>query len=346
MRYRGMLVMALCLASATSATAATRTLDVLPSVVWHHARTGLTMPPALGSLPRNEVGDFGKAEADLFVQYRGTEGTEATVYVFHPGLDSVPLWFDRIRTAIATREKFGTAELVAPTSFPLRPGAPAAGLRATYALKGSSFRATAEAVAPVGDWLVVVRLSSPTMDAGALDTELTAILAGIGWPTDKMDAPAAEPVKPCTTMPVFRKAKLIKPDMMQALLGAVMPGAIEDRRSKDKASIPTYCRAQEGPDGKWAVYKVEGEEKGYVLALGDAGRAIGVQPSIAALVNKSRPAFSLTYMDLTEWRIYPDVSEQLPPEQALDIVEKTAPISAANTLDGKKSITIGNVGGK
>jgi len=344
MRYRDMLIAASCLASATAATAATRTLDVLPSMVWHHARTGLTMPPALGSLPRNEVGDFGTEEADLFLQYRSTEGTEATIYVFHPGLDSVPVWFDRIRTAIAVREKFGTADLVAPTSFPLRPGAPAAGLRATYALKGSSFRATAEAVVPVGDWLVVVRLSSPTMDAGALDSELTAILGNIGWPTDKMDAPAAEPVRPCATMPVFRKAKLIKPNMMQALLGAAMPGAIEDQRTKDKAPMPTYCRVQEGANGQWAVYKVEGEEKGYVLALGDAGRAIGVQPSMAALVNKTRPAFSLTYMDLTEWRIYPDVSEQLPPEQAIDIIDKTAPISAVSTLDGKKSITITNVG--
>ncbi|HMI18875.1 MAG TPA: hypothetical protein VK533_04965 [Sphingomonas sp.] len=320
-----------------------RTLDVLPSMTWQHARTGLTMPPYLGSLPRNEVGDFGTVEADLFLQYRGADGTEATIYVFHPGVDSVPLWFDRVQAAIVARGKFGTIGDAQATAFAVRPGAPATALRVTYPLKGSAFLATAAAAVPVADWLVVVRLSSTSKDAAAVDAELTAVVNGIGWPADKLEAPVAAPIKPCGTMPSFHKAKLIKPDMMQALVGAAVSGAVAtDRKDANdhRASIPTYCRAQQAADAAWGVYRVEGEERGYVLALGDDGRAIGVQPSLAALVNKTKPAYSLAYMDLTEWRIYPDVSDQLPPEQALDIVDHTNPIASADTLSGKGSITI------
>lgn len=331
------MALALSLAAA-SPVGAKRMLDVLPSMAWHHSRTGLVLPPYLGSLPRNELGDLGTEEVDLFAQYRGDEGTVATIYVFHPGLDSVPIWFDRAQAVIRARPEFGTPGGAPPQVFAVRPGAPEAGLRVTYAMTGGNVRSTAAAVVPVEDWLVVVRLSSSKLEAPALESELTAILNGIGWPADKLDAPAAKPVKPCDAAPSFRKAKLLKPDMAQALMGAIT-GAVADE-DKGKHAPPVYCRAQQAADGNWGVYQVEGSDGGYVLALEDAGRAIGVQPSLAALINKSKPAFTVTLMDLTETRTYGDVSALLPPEQALDLVGHHAPIATTRTLGDKKDITI------
>ncbi len=333
--------LAIVLAAAMAAPAtAKRFLDVLPSVTWNHAATGLSMPPSLGPLPRNEVGDFGTAETDLFLQYRSSDdATEATIYVFHPGLDSVPVWFDRIQAIVHARADFGKAGEGAPQAFAVRPGGPAAGLRIALPLTGGSQRSTGVAVAPVGDWLVVVRLSSSALDAASLDGVLTAVLNGIGWPTDKTGAaPAAMPVRPCASLPSFHKGKLLKPDMAQALMGAIVGAAADD---KGKAAPPVYCRAQQAADGNWGVYQVEGSGPGYVLALEDAGRAIGVQPSIAGFITKSsKPAFTLTLMDLTEMRNYGDVSALLPPEQALDLVNHNAPISAVNTLGDKKNIRL------
>lgn len=332
------LALALALAAATPA-AAKRTLDVLPSMTWHHSRTGLTLPPYLGSLPRNELGDFGTEEADLFAQYRGDDGTVATIYVFHPGLDSVPVWFDRVEAAVRTRTDFGKFGETQPRAFAVRPGAVTTGLRATLALTDGKERSTALAVAPVGDWLLVVRLTSPKLEAAALDGELTAILNGIGWPADKPGAAAATPVKPCEVLPQFRKARMLQPNMAQALMGAIT-GAVADEDKSKGTPPPVYCRAQQAADGSWGVYRAEGAEDGYVLALGDAGRAIGVQPSLAALVNKSKPAFTLTFMDLTETRAYGDVSVLLPPEQALDLVSHHAPIATSSTQGDKRNITI------
>jgi len=332
------LVLGLALAAATP-VAAERTLDVLPSMTWHHARTGLTLPPYLGSLPRNELGDFGTEEADLFAQYRGGDGTVATIYIFHPGLDSVPVWFDRVEAAVRARTDFGKFGDAEAQAFALRPGAPMAGLRATLALSDGKERSTALAVAPVGDWLVVVRLSSPKLEAAALDGELTAILNGIGWPTDRLGGPAAAPVKPCEILPRFRKARMIQPDVAQALMGAITGAVADEEKGKDTPPA-IYCRAQQAADGTWGVYRAEGAGDGYMLALQDAGRAISVQPSLAALVNKSRPAFTVSFLDLTETRIYGDVSALLPPEQALELVNRQAPIATSSTQGDKKNITI------
>jgi hypothetical protein len=332
------LALGLALCVAIPATAK-RTLDVLPSVVWHHAQTGLTLPPYLGALPRNELGDYGTEEADLFAQYRLDDGTAATIYVFHPGLDSVPVWFDRVEAAVRARTDFGKFGEMQPRAFAVPPGAVMAGLRATIALTGGDARSTALAVAPVGDWLVVVRLSSPKLEAAALDGEMTAILDGIGWPPDKPGAPVAVPVKPCGALPHFRKARMLQPNMAQALMGAITGAVAGDDKSK-ATPPPVYCRAQQAADATWGVYRAEGAEDGYVLALEDAGRAIGVQPSLAALINNSKPAFTVTFMDLTETRTYGDVSALLPPEQALDLVSHHAPIATSSTQGGGKNITI------
>ena len=340
---RNIVLATLALAAAAPA-AANRMLDVLPSMKWQHARTGLVMGPYLGSLPRGGVGDYGTEEADLFLDYRGADGTVATIYVFHPGLDSVPLWFDRVQAQIFVHQNFGKpgdAIFGKPgdataKAFAIRPGAPAASLRIAYPMQGGDIASTAAAVVPVADWLVVVRLSSPKLAVAELDAELTRILDDISWPADKLDAPVAVPVAACAELPVFHKAKLLQPDIMQALLGGIA-SQVED---KEKKPVPTFCRAQQEPAAQWGVYRAAGEGKGYVLALADAGRAIAVDPSLAAEVHKTKPAFSLRFMDLTQQRTYPDVSDQLPPEQALEIVNTTNPIASAGTLDHKGSITI------
>lgn len=326
---------ALALLPSAPALADLRPLNVPASAGWQHARTGIVMRLRLGGLTREKIGDYGNEEADIALTYKQQDvDAVATIYLFHPGIDSVPLWFDRILAQIAVhKDKYGTAGAASPIAFAVRPGAPDAALRIVYPMQGGSLSSTGVAVVPVADWLLVVRLSSSKLDASALDAKLTAILNDMGWPDDKLTAPAAKPVADCAQMPSFRKGKLLPADMTQVLLNSMLSGA----GPKDQKAVPEYCRAQQAPDGSWGVYRAQGANDGYLLALADAGRAIGVVPGIAL---KRDPGYSLTFFDLTRRMNYPNVSAMVPPEQALQFVNSAAPVSSVSTIGEEHNITI------
>jgi hypothetical protein len=312
-------------------------LDVPAKSGWQHAQTGLTLMSHLGGLTRRSIGDFGNEEADLALAYDDGDaakpGTTASLFLFHPGIASVPIWFDRAQTAIMAGRAFSGLSASSPIAFAAKPGGPADGLRVTYGVQNGTVTSTALAAIPVGQWLLVVRMTSSALDPAALDAKLSALLHDIRWPADQAAGPAAVPIAACTKLRVFKKAKVLPPDMTQMLFNAVLPDAVA---KEDKTPV-TYCRAAEGPNAAWAVYQAEGADDGYVLALGDGGRAIGVAP---ALVLKGRPAYAVTMFDLTRRLNFPNVSALLPPEQAIDLANGTAPLSATSTLGGKTDITI------
>jgi hypothetical protein len=321
---------------ATPAQSDLRPLDVPLTSGWQHAETGVILMPKLAGMERRSLADNGANEFDIVAQYGTSDGTTATIFLFHPGIDSVPLWFDRSRAVI---EHLGAFDMASATTTPARSFAPpgsdgASALRISYALKDGRVRSSALAVIPTADWLVVVRLSSVRLEVAALDTVMTDFIAAIRWPTGVAPAPAALPVAACAEpLLSFAKAKLVKPDMTEILLGSMVASA----GNKAGEAPLTYCRDGEGRVD-YGVYRVVETGDGYAIALGDAGRAIGVWPAPA--LGKGPRRYSVTLQDLARSVMFPSFDRLPPPDQVIEMTRHQPPISVAERHGNKTSVTL------
>lgn len=310
-----------------AASADLRRLEVPVTAGWQHDATGLVLTPQLAGLSRVKVEDFGTEEVDLAITYGNAEHTIGSVYVFHPGLDNVPVWFDRSQTAILTRSDYGsTVGNAEPRAFAVTPGTVNDSLRITYALTGGQLTATALAMVPLGDWLVAVRLSSPTMSAEALDQTMSAILTGIDWPANRVSGPEARPVAACGAPLEFGKAKVLKTDLAQVMINSVLSATVS-KDPHDKKAPPIFCREGTAREPAWNIYRPDAAKDRYIIALNDAGQAVGVQPSP---FRKGDPSYSIVMFDLTAARTFPNVSALPTPQFALEVVTKLAPLSSTS----------------
>jgi len=231
MRFVNSLAMALALSLPTTtamAVAGERKLPVPADKGWQHAASGIVLPASLAGLPRTSLIDLSDDERDMVIEFSDANAlTVATVYIFHPGMMSVPVWFDRTQTVGGLRDIYHglTPASAQPTAFAPPGAGVASGLRQIYTPGGGDLRATGIAVAQVSDWLVVVRLSSRTMIPAAADQRMSDVIAAIRWPGTVTAAPAAVPVAPCPDRLKTRKAKIIQPTMAQALFGAALISA-------------------------------------------------------------------------------------------------------------------------
>lgn len=328
----------LLLATTSSAAAqgAGRTLAVPADKKWQHAATSLIVPTSLAGLPRTEITDSGEAELDISLQFGSTDTTAATIFLFRPALMSVPIWFDRVETQVLRRDTFGQATAIdTPSGFAVPGGTATSALRRVYRPAHPPFSATGVAVLPLGEWLVVVRLSSRELSTAALDARLSAAVAELGWPARKpgeAEAPAAVPVQPCaTSLRYDAKAKMKKPDMAQGLIGAtlaMMASKAPDPAAKEEESQPaTFCRDGE-PTIELGVYRsTPGDEQAYTIAIADAGNTVSVYPDLFS--DAKKPGFAVTLNMLDRSYVFPPFDRLPEPARVLQALNKTQPISSA-----------------
>lgn len=342
-RCAAALLAAMTLAVPMVAQAQQPTAIEVPAVKkWKHAGTGVIVPQALAGLPRTRITDSTAGEFDMSIQFGDPEATQLTIYLFRPALASVPVWFDRAETQILDRDIFGHAAPVGdPIAF-VPPGATAASaLRRIYVPEKRPFIATGAAMVPLGEWLVAARLSSTSLDPVALDAKLLEALGGLGWPAPVAGAspdPIASPIQPCTTPAGFSgKAKVKKPDMTAALLGALVVSAANDPevRKTPVEGPQGFCREGK-PRTELATYRTLADSKGYVIALGDAGRTISVYPELA--LDKGSPGYAVSFNDLATGYVYPGFDRLPEPDKVFEMVRKTRPISSSTR--GSKTLTI------
>lgn len=322
----------------------TTAIQVPAAKKWKHAGSGIIVPQALAGLPRTGIADSTASELDVSIQFGDADNTRLTIYLFRPALASVPVWFDRAETQILARDTFGHAAAVGdPIVFAPPGGSTASALRRIYVPDKAPVTATGVAVLPLGEWLVAARLSSTRLDPAALDAKLTAALADLGWPAPAAAAapsPAASPVQPCTTPAGYSgKAKLKKPNMSAALIGALLVSVPHDPKTeRTPAEGPQgFCR--EGrPRPEMATYRALADSRGYVIALGDAGRTINVYPEI--VLDKGQPGFAVSLNDLGIGYVYPSFDRLPEPEKAFEMVRKTRPISSSALGTKTLNITI------
>jgi hypothetical protein len=329
-------LLAVALTAATQAQAR-REIAAPAGASWKHAQTGISLPSSLLGIMRGSIGDNSSSEVDVFADYGDGQVTTITLYVFHPALASVPMWFDRSETQVLMRDVYGNATPVAaPVAFAPPNGKAASGLRRIYLPGKGPYKSTGLAIVPMGEWLVAVRISSQQFDAAALDTKLDVVIKALGWPESASDADAAVPIEACATPIAYaKKAKLKAPSMMDALLGATIATMKPTDEEKAKAVPVTWCR-EGAPKQEYAVYRAIGNDTGYTIAMGDAGRVINVSPGLA--LDSKDPGYRLSLGLLDQTLVYPSFDKLPAPDAAIDAVMKNRPISSASR--GGKEVTI------
>ena len=331
-----MLVLALIVATPVAA----RDLGVPADKGWKHAETGLILMPQLAGLARTALTDATETEHDVAAQYDAADKSVfATIYLFHPAISDVALWFDRSQTALETRDIFRHAAPASadPIAFAAANSGTATSLRQVYAAPGGAYRSTALAVVPVGEWIVSLRMSAKTLTADQLDARLQQAIKAVRWPPSATTATLATvPIETCATPLTFTKAKQAKPngsDLLMSLMASTMAAkAKTDQKSAPPVPRPTWCR-----DGtastEYGVYRSSASSGGYVMALYDAGRVISVYPSLMGQVDKSGTyAVSLEDVEGTT-SVFPSFTALPSPKQVWDLVGSG---KRSGTMKGKQ----------
>ncbi len=346
--------LALCLGTTLALVPAPAFAD--PIVVdvaarWSHAQTHFSFAPQVSEFERIAIQDFGKDELDVSAAYSDrTSGTEVTIYLFHAGLADASVWHDRIVSAMGSGE-LGELNMreARTTIFTPPSGQTSAGIRTVAPLSGKSAKATGVAIYPFADWLLAIRATSHRLDAPALDARLAAFVEALSAPQAPIDAPPAYPILACDSALPQKPAKIYKPTMMDALLGASVD--IPDKKSPyDKASLPlekaTWCRDPVSTRD-YGVYRSNGTRKSYIVAVGDAGMTASVAPDTLSGVfrSDSANAFQMTVRTVDHAYAYPRFTGLPAVEQVIAQITKGQPISSATRGSPDRTLTLPSMSG-
>lgn len=320
-------------------------INVPANAGWKHAGSGVILRSKIAGAVRGKIVDSSASELDVMVQYDEGGATPVTLYIFRPSLMSVPMWFDRSETQILLRsDVYGAVKPATAIRAFAAPhaGAPSA-LQRIYVPGKTEFKSTALAVIPLGEWLVVVRVSSSELGPVELDVGLSEIIAGIGWPEKIPDSPAAVPVAACTdVLPYAKKAKGPEArhdsgvDRRSNIRGGRRQGS---QRKGSGAGGETHAAAlvprRHARRRIWRLSR-EGERNAYVLAAGDAGITTSVGP---AMPLGDDPGYTLSLGMLDRNLVFPNFDKLPSPATAFDAINTLRPVSSVT--HGSKDMTIG-----
>jgi hypothetical protein len=331
------LVCAMLVAATAPASAQLRSLNVPNDKGWQHAQTGLILMARLGEFQRTDLADNGTSELDVAATYQiGGEASTASVYLYRPGIDDLPMWFDRSLYLMGVNDRIQVgAPIGAITRFALPGSNIESGLRSVYTLNNNPEGATGLAIAPLGAWLVAIRLTSQRMNPTKLDATLAALMTKIRWPGDRTAPKTAIPIAPCASAIKYKRAKLIKPDLTQVLLSAALLATTAKSAKSAQPSKPViYCRA-DAASSDFTTYRANESRNSYVMAIGDAGIAVQVMPAISLSKDSS---FSVVLKTLSSSDIYPNYNALPDPKQVFALLGSASPMSRAGR--GQQDITL------
>jgi hypothetical protein len=320
-----------------------RTIEIPASAAWQHAESGMVLQSKVAGLARGKILDRTPDERDVSMEYGGKDGLYTTIYVYQTLLPVTGIWMDRAVTSVRLRPGWNAGD-ASPAIIPFtRPGGTAAsGLRTSLDLNVASPKSTAIAIAPLGNWLVKIRMTSTVLDRAALQTRMTQFIEGLRWPASTKAEPAAAVVQPCPTALALKRAKIVREDMADSLMNALMGVAMADVEAEidSKSLAPAaYCR-EPGPLDQMSVYRPDGSAERYVIAMGDDGIALSVAPAfdLDALGSdrRGKQRVSMTLLDRNATSALPSFNRLPPPEQALQVARSSAPSMSVTVGKPKK----------
>ncbi len=335
------LLVAAFMISAAPANSQLRSLDVPNDKGWQHARTGIILMSKLGNFQRSDLKDNGTSESDVSATYFSADKKDtASIYIYRQGIVSLPIWFDRSLYAMTTNPKISIGSPLGPITRFIPPNSRTeSGLRIVFNLRGSDRGATGLAMVPFGEWLVAVRLTSPTMTSVQLDANLLEVLSKVRWPEKRPLDEVAVPIAPCPNSLKTKRAKVVPPDLAQALIGATLSSIVTTKTGQDSEKenrTVIYCR--EGMQTlDYGAYRGNADTKGYVLAIGDAGVGASVYPGFS--LNGEKGQYSVTLARHDSLNSYPSFNALPEPKQVFALVMSRGPMSS--TTRGGNSIILG-----
>ncbi len=330
---------------------------------YRHELSGLVIPATLGGLPRTSARAFAPDHLDEAFNFATPDvGEDITVFVFRNVSGSVPVWFDRVTSAIEHREVYGDTTIAAPATAFTPPGQrTASGLIEVWRPGKGRYRSTGMAFMPLGpQWYVELRYSSATVTPAAMDARLREVIGAIGWPGRIESQPAATPVTDCTTpLALTGRASAIAAGQQSSaniLLGAMVASMAGKHSAKDPRQPPrAWCRdtGSYGLPAQHGVYRPIGTSDQYLLAFNDAGRGIWVAPNTLALTVNGEAAaksgatggapaltWSIAVDDIAQTIGFADRDRLPPPDQAAAIVRSEPYASKTSTWGDKRNVTI------
>lgn len=321
-----------------------RNIETQTGQDWKHEQTGVVIPAKLSGFERKYIRDLTDKELDVFAQYYN-EGsrTRVTLFLYRAALDSVPLWFDTANTSLRKNTGFvaNTNEIVSSTFTP--PGqSDASGMIAVYETGARDFKSTGVAMFPVNGWLAKVRFTSVELTAPEMVAALQSILEAVAWPENMNSGPEAVAIQPCENkLKLTEKVKRIKPTLTDALIGGVLSVAADTDDTITEKETVIYCRDPQD-FGRFSIYRADGSKNGYILPLGDAGRALSIfKNELGGAIGGSRDKrYTPMNMQLDHSKVYADLTKLPTPRLLLAATGDDAVISSTTTWP-KGDSTIG-----
>jgi hypothetical protein len=343
----------MALSSGQPAAAQATPIEIGESAIWRQDDARFTLPPTLDGLVRTQIVDYGDRRLDVSATYReAADGTYATVYLFRPAIADAAMWHERALLSIRPHETLGDPDHgSADTVAVVLPGEEVStALLTVMPLTGKDWRSTGLAVFQLRDWLVKVRMSSPTLAPAELSAKLQSLVAALEHPKpDPSQGPLA-PMAACADALKFKSARRAgKPDMgatllLGALAGLGQNGAEEDDEAPALEALPpnAFCRDEASKDA-YGVYRRGGATDSYTITVGDAGVSVGVhQNSLTGLLGgNDAEDYWVTLSNPYETATYRGFRSMPKPEQVIDVINGESPVSRTSRGDdGNATIQI------
>ncbi|XJJ60061.1 hypothetical protein WBP06_07315 [Novosphingobium sp. BL-8H] len=302
---------------------------------WRHKETKLALPGSFGRFTLESVKDWTDSQSDIVATYRDrSTDTLLSVFLFRAGLADVSIWQDRIISTVrANGGGLGNVDgnETRLTPFTPRDGVAGSGSIAAFHLTGGNSQTSGSAVAPFGDWLVAMRMSSGSLDEQALFNALLDFASGLplGQPAKERTHGASYAITPCSGTVPMGTAKRSEGSMSEALLLSVgLEAALEDRQKGAVEETPAAPWCREATSGKeFSVYSRGNANDGYVIAYNDAGVAIEVSKAISLTPSDSQN-YSVALRAATATSFFRGFTSLPSFQQAIDVINSERPIGS------------------
>ena len=278
-----------CAAFALPASAfAQEQIDIADGEPWLHPHSGISVPSTLAGLPRTQAIAFSPDALNSAMQFN-KDGEILSVYVYRNTSGGVPVWFEQARYGIINRDIFEGAKPVGITyAFALPGREQATALKAVYELpEGGRYQSTGLALFSLGEWYVKLRATSETRDVSQLEAWMSQAVSELVLPENLSPGQAVEPMIDCKEPLEFKgKSKDAPKDgaasLLSGLLGSIAMEKAGQSDSDASAAMPvTWCRDSTLGQNH-TVYRANEATDSYVIALGDSGKGVSVQPDQAS----------------------------------------------------------------
>jgi hypothetical protein len=248
--------------------------------VFSHAASRAAFPRAVGEQTIAQTRDLNTPN-DSVVDYAGVDPRESTtLYIFRAAYPDARLWFGQASDVVGTQIPLrifdaGEEERIAAFGSAV----PNAIQRIYTTTQDGPFRTTALVVGQAGEWVVKMRVTSPTLDRAGMAARIRAFADAIRFPEGTAFAPAAGPLPACGPLPFPQGARPVEPDVQRLAIATGLTAALAaDARRPLANGGAGWCRVEGNrSDPPLLIVRRADGTGGWIFLLGDAGRAIAAK---------------------------------------------------------------------